>query len=291
MFWENAKLFRGGFSQEKASAEIRGEFFRTNSGWICRGFFAGMFWPFSSEKTARKNPPNGKKQQEKIHPKIHGKFKSECGSFATKPTLQESALEIFPFLSKGLFWGFGGRKDSCLWFCLEATKKQGQEDHGTGWPKNRIWTGKTPPPRISPTSFSIYGANKTHKEIQHKEFWAPKEPPPPKKIVYVWAFSCILKGKEAPNIKNLWGQGSLGGGGGGLGGGFLVQNCLCLCLLSGPDYFQLKTDVSPPASGCQDCLFWLSQLCFWTLFFLGWGWGGVGTRRDIFKTLNQQRAK
>ena len=36
---------------------------------------------------------------------------------------------------------------------------------------------------------------------------------PPKKILYVWAFSCILKRQEAPNIKNLRGQGSLGGGG------------------------------------------------------------------------------
>ena len=34
------------------------------------------------------------------------------------------------------------------------------------------------------------------------------------RIHYV-GFSCVLKGKEPPNIKNLRGQGSLGGEGGG----------------------------------------------------------------------------
>ena len=37
-----------------------------------------------------------------------------------------------------------------------------------------------------------------------KNFGAPKKnPPPPAEILFVWDFSCILKGKEAPNIKNL----------------------------------------------------------------------------------------
>ena len=37
----------------------------------------------------------------------------------------------------------------------------------------------------------------------------PKTPPP--EILYVWAFACILKGKEAPNIKSLQIMGLLGG--------------------------------------------------------------------------------
>ena len=53
-----------------------------------------------------------------------------------------------------------------------------------------------------------------------KNFGAPRTPPPPK-ILYVWAFSCVFKRKEAPNIKNLWGSGVPCGG--GLGGGFLAK--------------------------------------------------------------------
>ena len=52
-----------------------------------------------------------------------------------------------------------------------------------------------------------------------KNFGPPKTPPP--EILYFGAFSSILKGKEAPNIKNLWGQGPLGGG--GLGRGVLAK--------------------------------------------------------------------
>ena len=41
--------------------------------------------------------------------------------------------------------------------------------------------------------------------------FGPLRPPPPKKktILYVWAFFLYFEGKEAPNIKNLRGQGSL----------------------------------------------------------------------------------
>ena len=47
------------------------------------------------------------------------------------------------------------------------------------------------------------------------------QPPPPAEILYVWAFSCVLKGKKAPNIKNLQGLGAPWRG--GLGGGFLAK--------------------------------------------------------------------
>ena len=50
------------------------------------------------------------------------------------------------------------------------------------------------------------------KNFSIKNF-GPPEAPPPQNFLYVWAFSCILKGKEPPNIKNLRGQGSLLGGG------------------------------------------------------------------------------
>ena len=56
------------------------------------------------------------------------------------------------------------------------------------------------------------------KNFSIKNFGAPKTPP--LEILYVWAFSCVLKGKEAPNIKNLQGSWALLGG--GLGGGTLV---------------------------------------------------------------------
>ena len=51
---------------------------------------------------------------------------------------------------------------------------------------------------------------KAREEIQHKEFCGPQDPPPRNSLCR--PFSCILKGKEAPYIKNLRGEG-LGGGG------------------------------------------------------------------------------
>ena len=60
---------------------------------------------------------------------------------------------------------------------------------------------------------------KAREDIQHKEFWGPQKPPLRNSLRR--PFSCSLKGKEAPNIKNLRGQGSLGGG--GLGGGVSTQ--------------------------------------------------------------------
>ena len=50
-------------SQEKASAEIRGEFFRIKSWMNFTGDFWGIFRAFISNK-----------QEEKIHPQIHGKI-------------------------------------------------------------------------------------------------------------------------------------------------------------------------------------------------------------------------
>ena len=67
--------------QEKASAEIRGEFFRT-----CRVIFGGdvvgFVWPFSLENIHNKNPQTK-----------NAKFKSEFGSSQPKFTLQGSGLE------------------------------------------------------------------------------------------------------------------------------------------------------------------------------------------------------
>ena len=49
------------------------------------------------------------------------------------------------------------------------------------------------------------------KNFSIKNFGAPKTPP--SEILYVWAFPCVLKGKETPNIKNLKGSwGPLAGG-------------------------------------------------------------------------------
>ena len=54
---------------------------------------------------------------------------------------------------------------------------------------------------------------------------APPRPPPPRNSLCM-PFSCILKGKEAPNIKNLRGQALLEGGS---GRGGSCPNSLCLC--------------------------------------------------------------
>ena len=72
------------------------------------------------------------------------------------------------------------------------------------------------------------------KLIFSEQFRFLPQPPPPPEILCVGPSSCILQGKEAPNIKNLRGQGSLEGGSGRGGGGF-TRNSLCLCLSSGPD--------------------------------------------------------
>ena len=48
------------------------------------------------------------------------------------------------------------------------------------------------------------------KNFSMKNF-GPRRTPPQNCLCL--GFSCILKGEEAPNIKNLWGQGYLGGGG------------------------------------------------------------------------------
>ena len=50
------------------------------------------------------------------------------------------------------------------------------------------------------------GSKEAREEIQHKEFWGPQDTPP--RHSFCRPFSCILKGKEAPNIKNLRGQGN-----------------------------------------------------------------------------------
>ena len=85
---------------------------------------------------------------------------------------------------------------------------------------------------------SIYKTQIKHiKNFSIKDFGPPMTPPP--EILYVWAFSCILKGKEAPNIKNLRGPGSLERGG-GLGGGCPAKFFMCLCLFSGPEFRAIR---------------------------------------------------
>ena len=65
------------------------------------------------------------------------------------------------------------------------------------------------------------GAKKHPKKLCIKNFLRPPRPPPRNSLCR--PFSCILKGKETPNIKNLRGQGSpekvWEGGGSGRGGG------------------------------------------------------------------------
>ena len=65
--------------QEKASAEIRGEFFRTNSRVNFAGFFGGFFGAFFLGKTGGKNPQQNSNQN--------------LGASRPKFTLQESGLE------------------------------------------------------------------------------------------------------------------------------------------------------------------------------------------------------
>ena len=69
------------------------------------------------------------------------------------------------------------------------------------------------------------------KNFSIKNFGPPKTP----QILYVWVFSCILKGKEPPNIKNLRGQGSLLGGGSrrGISGKILYVSALLWVLMEG----------------------------------------------------------
>ena len=62
---------------------------------------------------------------------------------------------------------------------------------------------------------------KKSKEIQHKELWAPKTPPP-LKILYVGLFPVFWREKR-PQHKELRGQRSLEGGGGSGRGGFLPK--------------------------------------------------------------------
>ena len=75
------------------------------------------------------------------------------------------------------------------------------------------------------------GAKKHAKKFSIKNLGAPKTPLPGNSSCR--PFSCILKGKEAPNIKNSRGQGFFWGG--GLGRGGFCPNSLCLCPFLVPD--------------------------------------------------------
>ena len=89
------QIFEGGlqkvketnhFSQEKASAEIRREFFRTKS-WVnfAGDFLVDLFGPFSLEKSGGKKPPQNPQQNSN----------QNLGVSRPKPTLQGSGLEFF----------------------------------------------------------------------------------------------------------------------------------------------------------------------------------------------------
>ena len=62
--------------QEKASAEIRGEFFRP-TGEFCRGFFGGFFRAFFLGKIHQESTPKSTQKSTTI-------FKSAFGSFGSK---------------------------------------------------------------------------------------------------------------------------------------------------------------------------------------------------------------
>ena len=69
-------------NQEKASAEIRGEFFRTKSRVNFAGDFLWIFGPFP-----------WKKQEEKIHPKVHSKIQIEIWELRSQnPHCKDPAL-------------------------------------------------------------------------------------------------------------------------------------------------------------------------------------------------------
>ena len=70
------------------------------------------------------------------------------------------------------------------------------------FPARKMAAGNRPCP-----AFVREGANKTQESFQHEEFWPCKAP----KFFMLGFFSCILKRKEAPNIKNLQGQGPFEG--------------------------------------------------------------------------------
>ena len=74
--------------QEKASAEIRGEFFRPNSQVnFAVDFLVDFFGPFSLEKTGGKNPPKNPRQFSNRN----------LGVSRPKSTLQGSGLEQISF--------------------------------------------------------------------------------------------------------------------------------------------------------------------------------------------------
>ena len=73
-----------GQMSRKASAEIRGEFFRTKSRVNFAGdFLVDYFWPFSLGKIGGKNPPKNPRQNSNRN----------LGVLEPKSTLQESGLD------------------------------------------------------------------------------------------------------------------------------------------------------------------------------------------------------
>ena len=81
--------------QEKASAEIRGEFFRPNSRVnFAMDFLVDFFGPFSLEE----------KQEEKIHQKIHGNFQIRIWEFRGQNShCKDPALTFLGRTPKGAY--------------------------------------------------------------------------------------------------------------------------------------------------------------------------------------------
>ena len=89
----------------------------------------------------------------------------------------------------------------------------------------------------TPKHYQIQVQKKHVKNFGIKNFGAPKTPPTRNSLCK--PFSCVLKGKKTPNIKNLRGQGSLEGGGSGRGG--FWRNSICLCAFLVPEKSTPKT--------------------------------------------------
>ena len=117
----------------------------------------------------------------------------------------------------------------------------------------------------------LVGCKKKHvKKFSIKNFWAPKTPPPRNSLR---PFSCILKGKEVPNIKNLRGRGSLWGG--GVSAQILYVYALFLVLELGTPLFSEVVPERATQSRCHG----IPPAILWGY---SWGMGGILFREYCF---------